>query len=740
MVSPGVRVRLSRRPARLTFRTADGRMTAGDEPACRLSWSGAEVRGDWRLHAGDHFFGMGERGGPLDKRGSVLLNWNQDVPDHEPWTDPLYQAHPMTLVVNGCSAYGVFLDDPRRSWFDFGKTSSAAWSFGVEGGELNYYFLTGPSVAEVLGRYAALVGPTPLPPRWALGYHQCRWGYKSAARIRRLAQDFRRRRIPCDALWLDIDHMDGYRCFTWNRRRFPQPQRLVQELRRQGFRTVVIVDPGIKREPGYAVYDEGAKGGHFCRGADGKTYVGEAWPGRCVFPDFTRPATRAWWGSLYRGPVEDGVAGFWNDMNEPADFSQPEHTPPLSIRMHNDGEPSDHRRLHNVYGMQMARATFEGLGRLRPDKRPFVLTRAGFAGVQRYAAVWTGDNQSRWEHLRMSIPMLLNMGLSNIVFCGADIGGFGRTCSAELFTRWLQVGIFYPFCRVHTAGGPEQDPLSYGPKHERLNRRAIELRYRLLPYLYTEFEHAAAAGLPLLRPLLLDFPRHPAVHRAEHEFMFGRQLLAAPVLEEGARVRSFVPPAGDWYEFETGAAVTPRGAAGNGTGLWTAEPQQAAADPPRVNWRVTLDSIPLFARGGAVVPMQPVRQFVDEAPPDPLILRVFPGTGRGWCYLDDGVTTSYRQGAWLREEYAVDSRRDRVELRLHRRQGEQRFAPRSYLVEFMGVGASPLAVMVNGARLRPCRAGGVKAGGWRFERRPGVLRVALDALEPGAVVEWRRRR
>ncbi len=715
-------------------------MVAGDEPSCGLSWGGAEVRSDFQLHAGDHFFGLGERGGPLDKRGTVLLNWNQDIPDHEPWTDPLYQSHPFVLVVNECSAYGVFLDDPRRSWFDLGKTSLSAWSFGVEGNELNYYFVAGPSAAEVLGRYAALVGPTPLPPRWALGYHQCRWGYKSAARIRRLARDFRRQRVPCDALWLDIDHMDGYRCFTWNRRRFPQPRRLVQELRRQGFRTVVIVDPGIKREPRYAVYDEGTKGGHFCRGADGKTYVGEAWPGRCVFPDFTRPATREWWGRLYRDLVEDGVAGFWNDMNEPADFSQPEHTLPLSVRMHNDGELSDHRRLHNVYGMQMARATFEGLSRLRPKERPFVLTRAGFAGVQRYAAVWTGDNQSRWEHLRMSVPMLLNLGLSNVIFCGADIGGFGRTGSAELFTRWLQLGIFYPFCRVHTAGGPEQDPLSYGPKHERLNRRAIELRYRLLPYLYTEFEHAAATGLPLMRPLLLDFPRHPAVHRAEYEFMFGRQLLAAPVLEEGARVRSFILPAGDWYDFARGALVRPRAAAGKGANLWTAEPQKATADLLPVDWPVTLNSIPLFARGGAIVPLQPVRQHTDDSPPDPLILRVFPGTGRGWCYLDDGATISYREGAYLREEYAADSRRGQARLHLVRRQGEPCFAPRSYVVEFMGVGNSPSAVMLDGARLRPCRAAGLQAGSWHFDGRRRVLRVALDALGSGAVVECRTRR
>ena len=455
LVTETVRVRIRRTPCRISFHRPDGKTIAAEDPSKGMSWDGEEVRCWMRLRPEDHFFGLGERGSPLDKRGQVLVDWNHDAAAHEPWTDPLYQSHSFVLALNRGTAYGLFFDNTYRATFDLGKTSTETFSFGAAGGEMNYYFIPGPSPADVVRRYAKLVGTTPLPPRWSLGYQQCRFSYESARRVRAIAKRLREHNIPCDTIYLDIDYMNGFRCFTWNHKRFPRPDRLMQDLAKLGYRSVVILDPGIKKEPGYTAYDQGISGDHFCRDSHGKRYVGRVWPGLTVFPDFTRAATRQWWGDLYKGLLRDGVVGFWNDMNEPSDFSHPNRTLPMTVRFDNDGEPTDHREAHNVYGMQMARATFEGLRRLRPKQRPFILTRAGYAGVQRYAAVWTGDNLSSWEHLRMSIPMLLNMGLSGIAFCGADIGGFREHPSAELYTRWLQAGIFYPLCRTYTVGGPE---------------------------------------------------------------------------------------------------------------------------------------------------------------------------------------------------------------------------------------------------------------------------------------------
>lgn len=761
LVTDAVRVHIQRQPCRISFLSPDGEVLCADDPRKGMCWDGDEVACHKALSNDDHFFGLGEKCCPLDKRGAVLVNWNIDDSQHEPWSDPLYQTHPFLLVFNRGRSYGLFFDNVYRSWFDLGKTSASSFSFGAEGGEMDYYFIPGPTPAEVLRRYARLIGPAPLPPRWALGYHQCRWGYKTAGRIRRLARDFRRRQIPCDALWLDIDYMDGYRCFTWHPKSFSRPERLLDELSRQGLKTVVIIDPGIKHEPGYDVYDDGAAGGHFCLARQGGEYVGRVWPGDSVFPDFTRPATRAWWGELHRHLVDAGVAGIWTDMNEPADFTQPTHLVPDSLRMDNDGAPTSHRAVHNAYGMLMARATFEGLRRLRPDRRPFVLTRAGYVGVQRYAAVWTGDNLSSWEHLRMSVPMLLNMGISNIAFCGADIGGFREHPSAELYARWLQLGIFYPFCRTHSAGKPEQDPFSFGARYEKINRRTIELRYRLMPYLYTELREALRIGHPLMRPLLLDYPRHPEVHRSEYEFMFGRQLLVAPVAEAGAEARKLTLPAGRWFDFFTGrpygdggsarADVRPaKREAGQSEGDFVAALQASASDRPasagacEIEVPVTIESIPVLARAGAIIPMREVTQHTDEQPIEALTLRVFPGDGTGWFYNDDGATHAHEEGDYTLEEYRQAEQPGRMVFRLVERRGVDRYAPTTYRFEFMGRRRPPATVLLDNTPLRKYRT--IQAvtkteAGWCLDRKVGVVHLRTPRLAPGQTVEltWARR-
>lgn len=720
-VTESVRVRVQRDPCRISFHTLDDELICQDDPSKGMAWDGEEIACWKSLHAEDHFFGLGEKGMPFDKRGTALVNWNLDAANHGPWSDPLYQTHPIALVLNQGRAYGLFFDNTFRSWFDLGKTSRKAFAFGADAGELNYYFIPGPKPADVLRRYSRLVGAAPLPPRWSLGYQQCRWSYESAKRVRSVAKEFRRRKIPCDTIYIDIDYMDGFRCFTWDKKRFPNPRRLMQGLRRDGFRVVTILDPGIKSEKGYPIYDSGMKEDHFCSGGNGHPYVGRVWPGDTVYPDFTRNETRRWWGEQYRELAGVGVTGFWNDMNEPSDFSQPDGVCPLSLRHDNEGEPSDHRGIHNVYGMQMARATFEGVRRLRPDERPFVLTRAGYAGVQRYAAVWTGDNRSNWDYLRMSIPMLLNMSMSGLTFCGADIGGFFSVPTAELFTRWLQLGIFYPLCRAHTCGGPEQDPWGYGKKHEKLNRSAIELRYRLLPYLYTEFQFAVQSGLPLFRPLLIDYPDHPKVHECQFEFMFGRQLLVAPVVEKGATTRKVTLPDGDWFDFADG---TPR------TG------------GEEIEIPIDMASIPIFVRAGAVLPTKDVVQHVDEKPMLPLVLNVFPGAGGGSYYHDDGISYTHRDGDFVLEQYETTATKQSTTFRMVHRHGRAEHAPASYLLVFHGIQRSPQGVTAANVPLTRAKipqAMGRCSTGWYYDKAERQVRVKMRELDSDADIELRAR-
>ncbi len=718
MVTDQIRVRIARRPCRISFHTNEGDFIAADDASKGMAWDGPEIRCWKALGAGDHFFGFGEKGPPLDKRNGAIVNWNHDAAEHEPFTDPLYQTHPFVIALSRGRAHGLFFDNTYRSFFDLGKTSRTAWSFGADGGELDYYFIPGPTPGEVVRRYGRLVGTTPLPPMWALGYQQCRWSYESAKRAQRIAKEFRRRKIPCDTIYLDIDYMDGFRCFTWDPKRFAKPSALLTSLARQGFKTVVIIDPGIKAERGYAVFESGAAGDHFCRDADGHVYVGKVWPGESVYPDYTRESTRHWWGDLYKKLIADGVTGFWNDMNEPADFTHGDGTIPLTVRFDNEGEPTDHREAHNVYGMQMARATFEGMLRLRRGERPFVLTRAGYAGVQRYAAVWTGDNASTWDHLRMSLPMLLSMSVSGVSFCGADVGGFRAYPTPELYTRWLQLGIFYPLCRTHTAGGAEQDPWSFGKRHERINRSVIELRYAMLPYLYSEMQYTTKSGAPLLRPVFLDFPEMKDVHKLEHEFLFGRQLYVAPVVHEGAKERKFRLPPGEWYGFDDGARRT-----------GDAEHKIA----------VGLETIPMFARAGAVIPMRRPVQFVDDKPLNELILSVYPGRGRGCFYNDDGRTYDYQKGRFVLDEYETTSEQDATVLKLARRTGRDAFAPKAYLVKFNGVLKPPAAVELTGRKLAECKdarrfeqLGGANRsdGAWRYDKKSRVLWVRLKRFTP----------
>jgi len=713
-----LRVTVRHDPFRVAFATAGGESLDEDDPVRGTAVAADGATRVWkRLRDDEHVYGFGEKTGRLDKRGWKLggyayAMWNSDTYGYDASTDPVYASVPFYIVLRDGRAHGLFLDNTFRSVFDVGRESQRLLSFGAEGGELDYYFIYGPAPKRVVERYTELTGRMPLPPRWALGYHQCRYSYYPEAKVRHLADGFRLRGIPADAIWLDIHYQDAYKPFTWDPERFPDPPRLIADLRRQGLRVVTIVDAHPKKEPGYEPYDTGLAGDHFVKSPDGSVYVAPVWPsqaerdpGPSVFPDFSKPAARDWWGGLYRSLLDAGVAGIWNDMNEPAVFDTPSGTMPLDARHDNEGRPSDHREVHNVYGLLMTRSTYEGLLRLRPDERPFVLTRATFSGGQRYAAVWPGDNVSTWTALQATIPMLAGMGLSGFPFVGSDIGGFAEAPSAELFTRWIQAGVFYPFMRTHTTfGTPDQEPWSYGARHEELNRRAIELRYELLPHVYNVMREASQTGVPALRPLFLEHPDDPQTWSLEDQAFFGRDLLVAPVLREGAAERDVYLPAGDWYDFWTG-----RLHAGGRT----------------LKVPVSLASLPVFVRGGAFVFRQPVVQHTGEMAGQPLEVVVYPAArSEGSLYEDDGESQAYRRGAFLERRFEQRRTPGACTLRVAAAEGSYRPPARDLVVSIRWDGVARRVSLDGQAlpRIDPARDG--TASGWHATD-DGFVRVRL---------------
>lgn len=621
-------VEIGRDPVRLRIVRGDGTLVAACAPDGGLAWDEEWVH--WRMHAppGWRYYGFGQKQGFLDKRGQRLALWATDETLHVPCNDELYQAIPffMTLEPGTGRSTGVFFDCTGRVEYDVAKTRSDVLAMRGVGPVLDVYVFAGPRPKDVVQRYTELTGRMELPPLWSLGYHQCRYSYYPESRVREIAREMRNRQIPCDAIWLDIDYMDGYRVFTWDKNRFPDPKKLVADLKEQGFRTVVIVDPGVKLDARFSVFRQGIAEGHFICHPSGEPFVGTVWPGNTVFPDFLQEKTRRWWGQLHREFLQDiGIAGIWNDMNEPSCFAR--NTLPDHVLQGEDGAKVPHKRVHNVYGLTMCMATMDGWRHINPDKRPFILTRSGYAGVQRYAAVWMGDNHSWWEHLLMAMPMCLGMGLSGVPFVGTDIGGFSGDSNGELLARWTQMGALMPFCRNHSSiNTADQEPWAFGPEVEDIVRQYLRLRYALLPYLYTLFWEAAQTGLPIMRPLVLEYPDDVHVANLSDEFLLGRDLLVAPIYQPGATHRMVYLPAGTWVDFWTGQRL-------EGGRFVVAE--------------APLERMPLYVRDGAVLPMEPPVNHTGERDGKHLTLHVYAGQdGEFRLYEDAGEGYGYTRGEW----------------------------------------------------------------------------------------------
>jgi alpha-glucosidase len=676
-------VSLDRKSLQLIVRDQAGNIVQQDARAPQLE-NDASFRIYKTMPLDEHYFGLGDKTGPLDRRNQAFTLWNTDAYRFQESTDPIYKSIPYFLTYRAGRAAGVLLDNTWRTSFDFGRQLPGVYSFGAVSGPVDYYVFYGPEPKKVVETYAWLTGTPPLPPLWSFGFQQSRYSYMSQDRLLEVADRLRADHIPADAVYLDIDFQEKNRPFTVNRNSFPDLAGAVSKLHGDGFHVVAITDLHIANAPaqGYSPYDSGIAGDHFVKNADGTVYTGRVWPGPSVFPDFMRQQTRAWWGTLYRDLKHTGVDGFWNDMNEPSVFDSPTLTMPENL-VHRIDEPgfvprsATHAEIHDVYGMQNSRATFDGLISQDADTRPFVLTRATYAGGQRYAATWTGDNSSTWNHLRLATPMLENLGISGFAFAGADVGGYAGTPNPDLLTKWFEVAAFQPIYRDHSEKGTgDQEPWVGGPQHEAIRRRFIEARYQLMPYLYTLADEASRTGLPVLRPLFLEFPNAAPDHHpldidvaGSSEFLLGPDFLIAPSpYPDSLDAYTVALPSTGWYDYWTGEKIAPPPA----SKLDPSDPAALhAANPPlTVNVVPELSHLPVFVRAGSIIPIAPIVQSTAQAPQGPLTLRVYAGNGcSGSLYQDDGKTYAYRRGVYLRMKFTCEMTQDGLRLTIGAHEG-----------------------------------------------------------------------
>lgn len=598
---------------------------------------------------GESFYGLGDKASHLNLKGRRVENWAMDQYAFHKDQEPLYKVVPFYIGLHHNKSYGIFFDNTFKTFFDFCHERRNVTSFWAEGGEMNYYFFYGPKMSDVVTTYTHLTGKPELPPMWTLGYHQCKWSYYPESKVKEITSKFRELKIPCDGIYLDIDYMDGFRCFTWNKEYFPDPKRMVAELAKDGFKTVVIIDPGIKIDKDYWVYKEALENDYFCKRADGPYMKGKVWPGECNFPDYTNPAVREWWAGLFKELISEiGVKGVWNDMNEPAVMEVPGKTFPPDVRHDYDGNPCSHRKAHNIYGTQMARATYEGVKRFAYPKRPFIITRSAYSGAQRYTSSWTGDNVASWEHLWIANIQMQRMSMSGMGFTGSDIGGFAEQPSGELYARWIQLGVFHPFCRTHSSGDHgEQEPWSFGKEVIDITRKFVELRYQLLPYLYTMFWNYVNDGTPMLKPLVYFDQDDMHTHYRTDEFIFGNQILVCPILEPNAQGRRMYLPKGNWYNY------------------WTNE----LVEGKRELWVSTkFDEIPVFVKEGAIIPKYPVQQYVGEMQFDELTLDVYYKLGKekSTVYEDAQDGYDYNKGRFSLRTFTFNGKEKEIIIQQHK--------------------------------------------------------------------------
>lgn len=624
-------------PLRFSFFTANGKPLSEDDRRFGINWQAERVVNYRKLYPDEKFLGLGEKAGDLNRRGCNYVNWNTDAALHTITSDPLYKTFPFFIGLHSGLTYGLFFDNTHKSYFDFGATTDEQMSwFGADGGDMNYYFFGAQGLRNILEDYTWLTGRMEMPPLWSLGYQQCRWSYMSAQEVLYVARKFRKRNIPADVMYCDIDYMDGYKIFTWNKETFPDPKGMIDELKSMDFRLVTIVDPGIKIDEDYKQYKEGVDRGYFATYPNGELYIGSVWPGRCHFPDFFNEEVREWWGASFDALASPGVEGFWNDMNEPAAWGQ---NIPWLVKFGDRFMPE----VRNAYGMQMSRATYNGTKHILNGKRPFILTRAAYAGTQRYSAIWTGDNAATDEHMLFGQRLVNSLGLTGMSMIGVDIGGFMGDPTPELMVRWNSLGPYVPMFRNHAALGMSmREPWQWGNEYEQIIKKDIEQRYKLLPYIYSGFYQSTQTGLPLARTLAIDYTVDENIYdtRFQNQFLFGDSILVAPVVSTAQTAEVYLP-AGNWFRLNSDEKFS-----GNQI----------------VNVASPLTDLPVFVRAGGIMPMQNIVQSTNVIGDGILQIHICNGDQANSFvyYEDDGVSYDYQQGAYYKRTITFNPQKKEV--------------------------------------------------------------------------------
>ncbi|HFE9700195.1 TPA: glycoside hydrolase family 31 protein [Clostridium perfringens] len=589
------------------------------------------------------YYGLGEKGGDLNKKGCYTENFNTDDPETDDDSITYYKTIPFYVALKEEATYGIFFDNSFRSYFDMGKEMGDRIFFGAIGGQIQYYFIPGENIKEVVKNYTALTGRMEMPPLWSLGYQQCRFSYFSQEEVRELVKTFEEKDIPLDVVYLDIDYMDGFRVMTFKTPNFDNAAGLISDLKEKGIRTITIIDPGVKVDEEYDVFKRGKEGNHFTKKLDGEMFIGAVWPGDSAFPDFSNKDCREWWKSeLKKFISEHGMDGIWNDMNEPCVFNN-DHKTMLETCLHNsDNGVIEHKEFHNRYGFEMSRCSKEVQEELHPNERGFSMTRATYAGGQRYSSVWTGDNMSLWSQMRMSISMNANLGISGFSFVGNDVSGFGLDSSEELFIRWMEMGPFIPIFRNHSnMYTRRQEPWAFGPRAEKIAKKSIELRYELIPYIYDLYYISHKEGLPIFRPMIMEYEKDMNLLNVREQFMLGENMIVAPVLYEGERSKTVYLPKGSWFNYFTMEKLQ--------GGKWYKLPCE-------------LDEILVFVKEGSIIPTYNKKFRNVKERPKNILLKVFGENAKGFHYNDDGHTMEYLEGKYTYMDIKVVDGKEELKL------------------------------------------------------------------------------
>ena len=674
------------------------------------------------LRPGERIYGLGEKTGSINRTGHRFKMWNSDKPCYETLEDPLYKSIPFFMSSAG---YGIFFDNTFKSEFDFGARSENQYSFSAPGAEMVYYFLFGPTYKQIIGRYMEITGKPIIPPAWALGFSQCRGLLTNEKLTREIAKGYRDRKIPCDIIYQDIGWTQNLQDFNWRKGNYDDPVKMLADLKRDGFKVIVSQDPVIS-QTNRKQWLEADSLGYLAKDIrTGKSYdMPWPWGGNCGVVDFTNPEVANWWGEAQQKAINDGVRGFWTDMGEPA-WSNEESADRLFMKHH----LGMHQEIHNVYGLTWDKVVAGQFEKRNPNTRIFQMTRSAFAGMQRYTFGWSGDGGdgndvlNGWKKLQNQLPLALSAGMGGIPFWSCDISGYcgdikDYDAMSELYVRWLQFGVFNPISRAHHEGNNAVEPWLFGAHAEAICKKAIEQKYKLFPYSYTYARQAFDAGLPLMRAMVLEYQDDPETFNLNSQFMLGRELLVAPVMEQGATSKKIYLPEGVWIDFNN--------------------PQRGFPGKQWIDYPVSLETTPLFVKQGSVIPQMTEMQYIGEKKNGPFFFEIFPATSGHTAaftlYEDDGETNNYKTEAGCLTEVKCLSSDEALNVSLKRLEGKESHQDhnRNFVIK-IHIAKDPGSVTLNSVKLKYKRVDTFQTGldvrseeaCWSWDKLTGTCLIRL---------------